>query len=157
MNNVSYQDLYSAAANNLSLGSALDLHYQSNPQFTRWHRYSSAEAKSLVKAHDVSHLIFGCDTGLLGEMQVQLWSKFAVQPMGFRDKMKYARDKESRVLLKNPVGYRKMAIFFIKNFSEVKRIRVKCAAMSKQWIYFDEDNYLATSLGEIRASHGIVL
>ena len=157
MSDVSYQDLYSPAANHLSLERALELHYQFNPQFTRWNLYRSAEAKSLVKAHDISHLIFGCDTGLLGEMQVQLWSKFAVQPLGLRDKIRYARDKESRVLLKNPVGYRKMAIFFIKNFSEVRRIRIQCAAMSKKWIYFDEANCFATSLGEIRASHGIVL
>ena len=131
MSDVSYKDLYSASANHLPLGTALDLHYQFNPQFTRWNRYVTAEARSLVKAHDISHLIFGCDTGLLGEMQVQLWSKFAVQPMALRDTIRYARDKESRVLLKNPAGYLKMAIFFIKNFSEVKRVRTKCAAMSK--------------------------
>ena len=61
------------------------------------------------------------------------------------------------MLLKNPAGYRKMAIFFIKNFSEVKRVRTKCAAMSKKWIYFDEEKYFATPLGDIRATHGIVL
>ena len=157
MSDVAYKDLYSVSANHLPLGNALDLHYQFNPQFTRWNRYVTAEARSLVKAHDITHLIFGCDTGLLGEMQVQLWSKFAVQPMGLRDTIRYARDQESRVLLKNPAGYRKMAIFFIKNFSEVKRVRTKCAAMSKKWIYFDEEKYFATPLGDIRAAHGIVL
>ena len=157
MNHVSCQALYSTAAHHLPLGAALELRHQFNPQFTRWDLYQSADAQSLVKAHDISHLIFGCDTGLLGEMQVQLWSKFAEQPMGLRAMIRHARDKDSRVLLKNPVGYQKMAIFFIKNFSEVKRIRIKCAAMKKKWAYFDKEKYSTTSMGEIRASHGIVL
>ncbi len=157
MKNLSYQELYSAQANQLTLGIALELHYQFNPQFTRWYMYKSAEAKDLVKAHDISHLIFGCDTGLLGEMQVQIWSKFAITPMSLRDKIRYARDKESRVLLKNPIGFPKMVVFFFRNFGEVKRIKLRCLGMSKKWTYLEGADYFSVTLGEIRSGFGIVL
>lgn len=154
---LTYQQLYSSEADHLTLASALDLHYQFNPQFTRWNLYISSEAKDLVKAHDISHVLFGCDTGLLGELQVQIWSKFAIAPLALKDKIRYARDKESRVLLRNPIGYRKMAVFFFRNFEQVKLIKARCLKMSKKWTYLDGDDYFSVSLGEIRSSFGIVL
>jgi hypothetical protein len=157
LSQLTYQELYSRAADHISLQQALEIHYLLNPQFTPWDQYVRAEAKGLIRAHDISHIIFGCDTGLLGEMQVQLWSKFAVQPLVFSDKIRYARDKESRVLLKNPVGYRKMFIFFVQNFGEIKRVKLQAAKMTKKWRYFQEDRYFEIPLGQIRSDYGIVL
>jgi hypothetical protein len=157
MNHISYDALYSSTANHLTLQEALDIHYALNPQFTQWYKYNSEVAQKLVKAHDISHLVFGCDTGLLGEMRVQLWAKFAVQRFGWRDTLKYARDKESKVLLKNPVGYRRMLIFFIQNFAQVKLVRYQAAKMVKKWRYFEEESYLDITLGEIRSAYGIIL
>jgi hypothetical protein len=152
---LTYNQLYSTEADQLTLGDALELHYQFNPQFTKWNLYKSVEAKELVKAHDVAHIIFGCDTGLLGELQVQIWSKFAITPLALRDKIRYARDKESRVLLKNPIGYRKMVLFFLGNFSQVKRIRERCSQMSKKWTYLESEKYFSVTLGELRSSFRI--
>jgi hypothetical protein len=157
LNSLSYAELYTSKADQLTLGNALELHYQFNPQFTRWDLYRSSEAKDLIKAHDISHVIFGCNTGLLGELQVQIWSKFAIAPLSLTDKIRYGRDKESRVLLKNPIGYRKMIVFFIRNFGEVKRIRARCSAMRKKWPYLNGEEYFSTKLGEIRSDFGIVL
>jgi hypothetical protein len=155
MDKISYQALYSRRADPMRLGDALDIHYDLNPQFTRWEKFKSPEAKGLVRAHDISHLLFGCDTGLLGEMQVQLWSKFAVQSPSWADKIRYARDKESRILIRNPIGYRRMLQFFVKNFTEVKRIRLQAAKMTRKWEYFKEDLYLEVALGDIRTQYGI--
>jgi hypothetical protein len=157
MNYISYDELYSNAADHLTLQEALDIHYVLNPQFTNWYKYNSEVAQKLVRSHDLSHLVFGCDTGLLGEMRVQLWAKFAVQPFGWLDTLKYARDKESKVLLKNPVGYRRMLIFFIQNFAQVKLVKNQAAKMVKKWRYFEEDSYLAVPLGDIRSAYGIIL
>ena len=101
---------YTTELEAITLQDALRKHYLLNPQFTVWSQYKSDNAKKLVKAHDISHLVFGCDTSLLGEMRVQLWAKFAVQKFGFKESLTYARDKEAKVLLKNPVGY--LAMFW---------------------------------------------
>lgn len=141
----------------MTLQDGLRKHYLLNPQFTPWSNYKSENAKKLVKAHDISHLIFGCDTSLLGEMRVQLWAKFAVQKFSFKESLAYARDKEAKVLLKNPVGYLAMFIFFLKHFGEIRRVRRQSQLMPAKWVYFEEDSYMTTPVGAIRKRFGVVV
>ena len=141
----------------LTLEDGLSKHYLLNPQFTHWNDYKSDNAKKLVKAHDISHLVFGCDTSLLGEMRVQLWAKFAVQKFSFKETLAYARDKEAKVLLKNPVGYLAMFMFFLKHVSEINKVRRQSQMMTAKWVYFDEDAYMKLPVGDIRKGFGIVV
>jgi hypothetical protein len=157
MNQIQPDDFYSEKINDLTLANALQLHYERNPQFTIWSTYKSERAKKLVKAHDITHIIFGCDTTLLGEMRVQLWSKFGVKSFGLRESFRYAQDKEARVLLKNPVGYRRMLLFFLKHIGEIRKVRAQAKKMSQKWVYFDEDNYMTSKIGEIRKRFNIVI
>jgi hypothetical protein len=145
MNIDNLDTFYSIQVQSLTLEEALRLHYLKNPQFTIWSDYKGDIAKKLVKAHDISHIVFGCDTSLLGEMRVQLWAKFGVQKFGFKESLMYARDKEARVLLKNPVGYWAMLVFFLKHINELPKVRLQCKKMSMQWVYFDERNYYESS------------
>lgn len=64
MQAASPEDFYGEGVRSLTLGEALRRHYLINPQFTVWNQHHGDIAKKLVKAHDISHLIFGCDTGL---------------------------------------------------------------------------------------------
>lgn len=146
---------YKLTVENLSLAEALRMHYLLNPQFTVWSDYKSSVAQKLVKAHDISHIVFGCDTSLLGEMRVQLWAKFGVQKFGFKDSLAYAKDKESRVLLKNPVGYGSMLVFFVKHLEEIFKVRHQSKSMEKKWVYFDEDQYMETTVFAIRKQFGV--
>ena len=141
----------------MTLEDGLRKHYLLNPQFTHWNDYKSDNAKKLVKAHDISHLVFGCDTSLLGEMRVQLWAKFAVQKFSFKETLAYARDKEAKVLLKNPVGYLAMFTFFLKHVSEIVKVRQHSQMMTEKWVYFDEDAYMKLPVGDIRKGLGIVV
>jgi hypothetical protein len=153
----SFEVFYGEGVRALTLDEAMHRHYLLNPQFTVWSDYRSEIAKKLVKAHDISHLIFGCDTSLLGEMRVQLWAKFGIRKLGFKESLVYARDKEAKVLLKNPVGYWAMFLFFISHIGEVRRVRSQAKRMAEKWVYFEEDAYMARTLGEIRAQFGIVV
>ena len=141
----------------MTLKDAMYRHYLLNPQFTVWSDYKSETARKLVKAHDISHLVFGCDTSLLGEMRVQLWAKFAVQKFSLKETLAYAKDKEARVLLKNPVGYLAMFQFFVKHVSEISRVRKHSRQMLKKWVYFNEDAYMTMAVGDIRTQFGIVV
>ena len=146
---------YIYSVKDLALSEALRQHYVLNPQFTVWNAYKSAIAQKLVRAHDISHIVFGCDTSLLGEMRVQLWAKFGVQSFGFRESLNYAKDKEAKVLLKNPVGYGSMFVFFLKHLNEVFKVRRQSKFMSEQWIYFEEHGYMEMKVGDIRQQFGI--
>jgi hypothetical protein len=152
-----YEDFYSYKIDHLTLAQALAIHYALNPQFTVWNHYTSLRAQKLVKAHDITHIVFGCDTSLLGEMRVQLWSKFAVQSFGWQETLRYAQDKEAKVLLKNPVGYLAMFRFFVKHLSEIGKVRAQAQRMDKKWIYFEEEAYMSLTVGEIRRQFNIVL
>jgi hypothetical protein len=150
-------DFYTNAIETLTLSDALRRHYVLNAQFTVWNDYKSEIAQKLVKAHDISHLIFGCDTSLLGEMRVQLWAKFGVQQFGFRESFSYAKDKEARVLLKNPVGYWSIFKFFVTHFGEASAVRAQSKKMAKKWVYFKESDYMEMTVGEIRTRFGVAV
>jgi ubiquinone biosynthesis protein Coq4 len=157
MNQIQAESMYSERINDLTLGDALQLYYAQNPQFTVWSGYKSERARKLVKAHDVTHLIFGCDTSLLGEMRVQLWTKFGVKSFSLRESFLYAQDKEARVLLKNPVGYWAMFLFFLKHINEIRKIRARAKMMSQKWVYFEEEAYMTSKIGDIRKRFNIVI
>lgn len=146
---------YIHSVNELTLTEALRQHYVLNPQFTVWNVYKSAIAQKLVLAHDISHIVFGCDTSLLGEMRVQLWAKFGVQSFGFKESLVYASDKEAKVLLKNPVGYWSMLVFFIKHFNEVFKVRRQAKSMLRKWVYFNEQAHMRMTVRDIRQQFGI--
>jgi hypothetical protein len=61
------------------------------------------------------------------------------------------------VLLKNPVGYWAMFLFFIKHLAEVGAVRSQAKGMSAKWVYFEEDSYTAMTIGDIRKQFGIVV
>jgi ubiquinone biosynthesis protein Coq4 len=151
----SLKNFYTEKINNLTLVEVLEIYYSINPQFTPWHKYNSEIAKKLVKAHDITHIVFGCDTTLLGEMRVQLWTKFGVKSFSWKETLNYARDKESRVLIMNPIGYYAMFIFFIKHLSEVWKVKQQTKLLYKKWEYFEEDKYMAKTIGEIRKEYNI--
>ena len=155
MNNPEIDLFYTKTANDLPLAEALQRHYVLNPQFTVWSDYKSDVAQKLVKAHDISHIVFGCDTSLLGEMRVQLWAKFGVQSFGFRESLNYAKEKEAKVLLKNPVGYGRMFVFFLKHLNEVFKVRKQANSVARKWVYFEEHGYMTMTVRDIRHQFGI--
>ena len=151
-----FQDFYSNKINNLTLREALDIHYELNPQFTPWYKYDSPEAMSLIKAHDISHVIFGCDTSYGGEYTVQTWVKFGANlniPKSQIFKYLFNKDLIKIVLPSKLITY---AITHLRDFRLIKKnVRERAKVMIRKWEYFQEEKYLNMSIGEIRSEHGI--
>lgn len=155
MSNLNFTDFYSTKIDNLTLAECIDLHYDLNPQFTRWHKYNSPLAQKIIKAHDITHIIFACDTSLLGELQVQSWSSFGVNKNLF-DAPKYLRDKEAASLL-NPVGLGNLIWFILTHIHQVFKVWQRSLKLKKRWVYFEEDRYMSTKIGDIRAEYNIII
>jgi hypothetical protein len=148
-------EFYITGNENSTLVDALQKHYSINPQFTPWNKYKSSIAKRLVKAHDTMHILFGCDTSLLGEMRVQIWTKYASPKFTLKQKIEFLTDRESLVLLMNPVGYFAMGVFFFKHIQELKKAKKQAKYLKKVWIYFDTEAYEHKTIASIREEFGI--
>jgi ubiquinone biosynthesis protein Coq4 len=154
LNTFTYADFYSRKINNLTLAQALEIHYEINPQFTPWYDTKNLVLQKMLKSHDLSHIIYGCDTTLLGEMQVQFWNKFgSTVPKNLKDFISTMKDKENRELL-TPAG---LIPFFLTHLPEIWRTRKLAKLMSKKWVFFDEERYMNTTIGDVRKEFNMVI
>jgi hypothetical protein len=129
-----FNNFYTTGINGLTLQEALDIHYDINPQFTPWDSYDSDEARSLIKAHDISHVIFGCDTSYIGEVKVQTWGKYGANlniPLSKR--LRYLSNKDLRALVVSPnlIGYILSHTMVIFKARQAIRTRPKSLTLQK--------------------------
>ena len=149
-----HANFYSRAIDNLTLAQAFKIHYEINPQLTQWDCVTSPLLRKMIRSHDLSHIIYGCDTSMLGEMQVQFWTSFGSKvPKNPKDFITAITDKQSREIL-SPTG---LVPFFLTHLSEIFKIRKLAKLMSKKWVFFDEDRYMNTTIGDIRQEFNIVI
>ena len=154
LNTFTYTDFYSQKIDTLTLAQAFKIHYEINPQFMPWYDAKSSILQKMMKSHDLSHIIYGCDTTMLGEMQVQFWNSFGSKvPKNFKDFTSAVTDKETREIL-TPAG---LFPFFLNNLPEIWRVRKLAKSMSKKWVFFDEERYMNTTIGDIRKEFNIVI
>jgi ubiquinone biosynthesis protein Coq4 len=149
-------NFYSHDINDFTLIKALDEHYKINPQFTPWDQFEAPEARNLIKSHDISHLIYGCDTSYGGEYCVQTWNKFGsnlnIQP---QDGLKYLMNKDLRSLVL-PTSLISYALSHIMEFIKLRgQIKNQAKLMTKKWEYFQEEPYMTKTISEIRVEYGI--
>jgi ubiquinone biosynthesis protein Coq4 len=158
MQELNFNNFYSDQINHLTLQEALELHYKLNPQFTHWSKYSSKEAQYLIKNHDISHVIFGCDTSYGGEYQVQTWVKYACKlniPATSFFKFIFNKDLIQIVL---PPQLIKYSLGHLKEFSEYKKqIKNQAGQICKKWQYGDEETQMLKTVGQIRQEYNIVI
>ena len=156
---ISFQNFYTASINHLTLAEALELHYKLNLQFTKWFDYEDELLQKTMKSHDVCHIVFGCNTALLGEFRVELFTAFGTNLSG----------SEYRKLVSNPkvlgepldiakrIGYLKVLKLMLFNSFELVRIPYLCSKMNRKWPVFSEDEFMNQTVGEIRENFGFRL
>jgi ubiquinone biosynthesis protein Coq4 len=149
---------YTETVNNLTLEQALIEHYKINPQFTRYYQFASIEGGSVIKRHDISHIIYGCDTSMLGEYKVQMWNNFGSKnttpKLSF--KLIFSSDIKALVQLVLPTGLIKYARVHKEELGKVKtEVKTQSDKMTKKWIYGHEETYMQKTIAEIRAEYGI--
>jgi ubiquinone biosynthesis protein Coq4 len=149
-----HANFYSRKIDNLTLAQAFKIHYEINPQLTPWYDSKSQILQKMIRSHDLSHIVYGCDTTLLGEMQVQFWNNFGSKvPKNLQDFITAMKDKETRELL-TPAG---LVPFFLTHLTEIWKVQKLAKLMSKKWVFFDEERYMNTTIGDIRQEFNIVV
>jgi ubiquinone biosynthesis protein Coq4 len=158
MQNFTYSDFYSEKINNLTLKEAIEIHYTVNPQFQRFGTFKTETANSLIKAHDITHIIFGCNTGYDEEIRIQLWTRSGVIfNIPKKDIFKYLLDREALTLLLPKGIFRYIFTRFLLTLKEQEKVKKQASLMVKKWEYFKEDSYMDKTIGEIRKEFGITI
>lgn len=106
-----------------------------------------------LRAHDVAHVVFGCDTTLVGEVVLVRWSLFGVTG-SIRPYLIGFRRRETRGLfLDAAAAFRPAMLWRMTKFASLAVFR--SLRMRERWPFEDFGQYLDQPLCEIREHYGI--
>ncbi len=116
---------------------------------------ASPLGRELFRRHDVTHVVFGCDTTLPQEAMIDMWSIFG-SDVGVGAYLKYLKADEAKTIFET-MGYWNVLVGAIRATPALFRIYRASRRMHKKWPWADYDKYLDTPLNELRAEFGISL
>ena len=106
-----------------------------------------------LRSHDVAHVVFGCDTTLVGEVILARWSVFGVTG-SVRPYLIGLRRRETRVLFRDALrAFRLPMLWRMVKFASLAVVR--SLRMRKRWPFEDYERFLDQPLCEIREQFGI--
>ena len=144
---------YRVPAAPLTLAEGLAEYYASRDGLVRG-RGISAAASAFFRCHDAAHVVFGCDTTLLNEMIVKIWSFFGTTG-GFGLVRDYGLPESQEIY--ETLAWSEIARVSLHAIVLVPLVIVRARRMRKRWPWSEFDRYLATPLAEIRHEFGIEL
>lgn len=113
------------------------------------------EVKTFFQAHDVAHVLFGCDISLFGEGAVKIWTIFGTT-LGFRNHIKQYRKANAYELSRNFSIVHSVGDFF-KLMLYFPLLIIRAKRMYKPWQWSGFEPYLDTPLTEIRKEFNICI
>jgi hypothetical protein len=106
-----------------------------------------------LRAHDVAHVVFGCDTTLVGEVVLARWSLFGVTG-SIRPYLIGLRRRETRGLFRDAAAaFRPAMLWRMTKFASLAVFR--SLRMRERWPFEEFGQYLDQPLCEIRERFGI--
>lgn len=156
---IPYDEFYSDKINHLTLQEALDVHYELNPQFTQWDKYPTKLQQETMKSHDIMHVVFECNTTLVGEFRVELMTLFCVN-LSLKEYQKMVSNneinKEPFEIVKK-LGVWKVASVMLLHMWYIPYCWYRGFKMKKKWPILETDGLLNIKIGQIRDEYGIKL
>lgn len=114
---------------------------------------ASKEAIFFFEAHDVAHVLFGCDISLYGEGSVKIWTIFGTT-LGFWKHIKGYKEANAFELSRDfTLSHIVKNIF--KLLFAIPRIIYRAKQMTKPWNWVGFEQYLDRPIEEIREEFNI--
>lgn len=135
-----------------SLREGLSEYYSSDPSLLAPTDVSNDIAIGL-RAHDASHVVFGCDTSVRGEVVLARWSLFGVEH-GTEIYLRGLRSKETRFLFVDFIRKIRPLILLLATIDS-SRALLRSLFLRKRWPSFEWEHYADKPLAEIRRNFGI--
>jgi hypothetical protein len=144
---------YQLPDSSVTLAEGLSEYYASREGLVSGRGVSPAAAE-FFRCHDAAHVVFACDTTLLNEMVVKIWSFFGTTG-GFGLLRDY-RLPESQEIYETLV-WSDIARVSLRAVVLVPLVIVRARRMRKRWPWSEFGGYLSVPLAEIRREFGIEL
>jgi hypothetical protein len=143
---------YKRPDSEMTLGDGLAEYYAQIPELTNPSHLPPEEA-AFFRAHDATHVVFGCDISPVEELWIGAWT-WAGTSATLRDILRYARSREvSRI--RREFGYLQGMRLFLRELPRLLRIIRLAQRMSRRWPLLGHEAYLQRPLREIRAEFNI--
>jgi hypothetical protein len=114
-----------------------------------------AEAAILFRRHDVTHVVFGCDTSLRGETLVDTWTILGTTA-GLSGYLQYFKYPQVNAIFAD-VGALRIAVEFLRGLPDVVRVAFRAVRLSPKWPWAEYDRFVDTTLDQIRRAYKIRL
>ena len=116
-------------------------------------REMSDDSTEFFRRHDIAHVVFGCDTSLLNEAMVKLWTAFGTTLGFWKHIGAYSRDEATNIAKElSPAA---VVGTFFRAIALFPRVLARCRAMKKPWPWDEPDPYLNQRLVDIRREFNI--
>lgn len=143
------------------LRQGLEEYYDANPDLTHPNQMPPDFAKIML-AHDVSHVVFGCDTDMYDELKL-LPLIFLASDYKFRDYLRDRKNPAVDVMYDDLVKrqgllwlYGSILVVLPQLLPELVMIWFKTRGTRRYWLYFDFEPQLERSLLDIRQDFGLL-
>lgn len=111
------------------------------------------EAKTFLKAHDIAHVLFGCDISLFGEGSVKIWTIFGTT-MGFWRHIKAYKEANAFELSRN-FSFGDVISNIFKLLFSIPVLIIRARKMHKPWPWGGFEPYMDRPIAEIRKEFNI--
>ena len=114
----------------------------------------SVGSEGFFDAHDIAHVVFGCDSSVRGEGLVKLWTVFGTT-LGFADHIgKYADANAFALFKKYRLSHVLLSVPQV--FALAPLVMLRARSMSKKWPWNSYEQYLDVPIAEIRREFNIM-
>ena len=145
---------YRAQDSPLTLREGLDEYYAANPGLLPPVEASTASLGTYLNNHDVSHVVFGTDTSLRGEMVQDLWTFLAIDVSSRRYVQDFVREDEGKEIMKSAFQWETVPGFFWL-LGRLPTLLRRSRRMPRKWTWDEWQPYLEMPLAGIREEFGI--
>lgn len=143
---------YQQQSSSQTLREALNEYYSSFSNLIT-EKNTNPETAKLFRLHDVTHVVFGCDTSIKEETLTDTWTLFG-STVTLREYMEYLKYPETTQAIKEAGFLNVVWIFFI-SLPAFFKVIFRTFQMKKKWDFWDYNSYINSSLKDIREEFNI--
>jgi ubiquinone biosynthesis protein Coq4 len=138
---------------NITLRQALDKYYAQNLGFYQPNQLDD-DSRKVFYAHDVCHIIFGCDTSLVGEAKVEQWTIHSTN-FNFKEYIDTVLSTEATRKAVTEISPIKVLIQGVLNIFPLIKTYLRARKVKPKWDFYTYSKYLDRRISDIRREFNI--